>query len=167
MNCCYTNKISCTGISDDMPEYVKYFQEINLVEILELPCDKPDIDSLSSVMIAPKVISSKLITTPIALSYEGQNLSGYKLIVQLSLDEKIKYVANQCQRSVHATHFTNVLKSVFVVVPSEVNGVSVCDLIRTNKYAVTPYVEDIYAVKKDCRTLYKCSIILVDVKFFT
>lgn len=160
------NGIKGIGISNDMPKEVDYFQEVSIVETLEIPCEKPEMEKLSSIIVAPKVMATKLITTPIALSYEGQNLSGYKLIVELSLQEKIKYVAAIPNQSIHAVHYDNIMKSVFVVVPEFYKGERVCDLIRKGKFSVTPYVEDIYAVTKDCRTIYKCISLLVDVKFF-
>lgn len=160
------NGIKGIGISNDMPKKVDYFQEVSIVETLEIPCEKPEMEKLSSIIVAPKVMATKLITTPIALSYEGQNLSGYKLIVELSLQEKIKYVAAIPNQSIHAVHYDNIMKSVFVVVPEFYKGERVCDLIRKSKFSVTPYVEDIYAVTKDCRTIYKCISLLVDVKFF-
>ena len=166
MNDAYTARVDGLGVSEDLPEYVKYFQETSIFETIEIPHDKPVIEKLCSVIVSPKVISSKLITTPIALSYEGQNLSGYKLVIQLSLDEKIKYVAKLPNQSLHVTYCSDFLKSVFVVVPSEVNGKSVKDLIRSNKYAIIPYVEDVYAIQQDCRTIYKCVTLLVDVRFF-
>lgn len=160
------NGIKGIGISNDMPKEVDYFQEVSIVETLEIPCEKPEMEKLSSIIVAPKVMATKLITTPIALSYEGQNLSGYKLIVELSLQEKIKYVAAIPNQSIHAVHYDNIMKSVFVVVPEFYKGERVCDLIRKGKFSVTPYVEDIYAVTKDCRTIYKCISLLVDVKLF-
>lgn len=160
------NGVNGIGVSNDMPEYVHYFQEVNIVETLVIPEEKPDMEKLSSVIVSPKVVATKLISTPIALSYEGQNLSGHKLIVELNLQEKIKYVADMPNQSIHAAHYDNIMKSVFVVVPEIYNGHRVCDLIRKNKFSVTPYVEDVYAVMKDCRTIYKCITLLVDVKFF-
>lgn len=160
------NGVNGIGVSNDMPEYVHYFQEVNIVETLVIPEEKPDMEKLSSVIVSPKVVATKLISTPIALSYEGQNLSGHKLIVELNLQEKIKYVADMPNQSIHAAHYDNIMKSVFVVVPEIYNGHRVCDLIRKNKFSVTPYVEDIYAVMKDSRTIYKCITLLVDVKFF-
>lgn len=160
------NGVNGIGVSTDMPETVKYFQEVNIVENLVIPEQKPDMAKLSSVMVSPKVVATKLITTPMALSYEGQNLSGYKLIVELSLQEKIKYVAASCDQAIHAAHYDSVMKSVFVVVPETYNGQRVCDLIRKGKFSVTPYVEDIYAIMKDSRNIYKCITLLVDVKFF-
>lgn len=160
------NGVNGIGVSDQMPETVKYFQEVNIIENLVIPDQKPNMEKLSSVIISPKVTATKLITTPVALSYEGQNLSGYKLIVELSLEEKIKYVAAMPNQAIHAAHFNSIMKSVFVVVPEMYNGERVCDLIRKNRFSVTPYVEDIYAVMKDCRNIYKCITLLVDVKFF-
>lgn len=160
------NGVNGIGVSSDMPEYVQYFQEVTIVETLVVPDEKPNMEKLQSIIVSPKIVATKLITTPVALSYEGQNLSGYKLIVELSLQEKIKYVAAIPNQSIHAVHYDNIMKSVFVVVPEIYKGQRVCDLIRKNKFSVTPYVEDIYAVMKDCRTIYKAISILVDVKFF-
>lgn len=160
------NGVNGMGVSNDLPEYVKYFQEVNIVETLVIPEQKPDMEKLSSVMINPKVVATKLISTPVALSYEGQNLSGYKLIVELSLQEKVKYVACLPNQSIHAAHYDNIMKSVFVVVPEMYKGQRVCDLIRKGKFSVTPYIEDVHAVMKDSRTIYKCITLLVDVKFF-
>ncbi|MBN1040406.1 hypothetical protein DVW12_17155 [Clostridium botulinum] len=160
------NGVNGIGISDQIPEYVKYFQEVSIIDTLSIPEEKPDMEKLSSIIISPTVVATKLITTPVALSYEGQNLSGYKLIVELSLKEKIRYVAAMPNQSIHAAHYDSIMKSVFVVVPEMYNGKRVCDLIRKNRFSVTPYVEDIYAVMKDCRNIYKCITLLVDVKFF-
>lgn len=163
---------SCTSVStnkdnySDMPEYVKYFTEITFTELLEIPYEKPDVEKLLSVMVSADVISEKLIDTPVAKSYEGQVLSGRKLIVEVKLREKVKYVANKQCQSVHSAHYDDVIKSVFVIVPEEIDGVKVSDLIRRRKYSITPYLEDVYAVMRDCRTIYKCVTLLVDVKFF-
>ena len=162
----FTTGLNGIGVYNDMPKTVKYFQDINIVETLRLPAQKPDIEVVSSMLISPKVISTKLINTPIALSYEGQNLSGYKLLVDLQIQEKVKYVAALPHQPVHSAHYTNINKNVFVVVPEEIDDIRICDLIRKNKYSVTPYVNDVYTLIKDCRTIYNCVSILVDVKFF-
>lgn len=160
------NGVNGIGVSDNMPETVSYFQEVNIIENLVIPDEKPAMQKLSSVIVSPKVVATKIINTPVALSYEGQNLSGYKLIVELSLQEKVKYVADMPNQTIHAVHYDSIMKSVFVVVPEFYKGQRVCDLIRKGKFSVTPYVEDIYAVMKDCRNIYKCITLLVDVKFF-
>lgn len=167
MNNIFTTNSNGTSLYNTMPETVKYFQEVNIIENIEIPCNKPDIETISSLLVSPKVSSARLINTPIALSYEGQNLSGYKLIVDLKIDEKLKYVAALCHQPIHGVHYSDINKSVFVVVPEEIDGQRVCDLIRKGKYAVTPYVNDVYITKRDCRTVYSCVSLLVDVRFFT
>lgn len=158
--------ITGIGISNNLPEKVQYFTEISVTETLSIPLEKPDMENLLSVLVDAEVSSVKLIETPIGKSYEGQNLSGQKLIVEVTLKEKIKYVAATCYQSVHAATYDDVMKSVFVVVPQEVNGQNICDLIRKRRYSVTPYIEDIYATMLDSRSLYKCVTLLIDVKFF-
>ncbi|MGL4850023.1 MAG: hypothetical protein ACRC28_14065 [Clostridium sp.] len=160
------NSITGSGISEHLPEYVNYFTEVSVTETLKIPCQKPDMEKLLSVLVSADIVSARLVETPIAKSYEGQNLSGHKLIVEVRLREKIKYVADKPYQSVHAAHYDDTMKSVFVVVPTELNGQRICDLIRKKKYSVTPYIEDVYAIKQDCRTVYKCVTMLVDVKFF-
>lgn len=167
MNCnTMDNSITGSGVSEYLPEKVDYFTEVSVTETLKIPCQKPDMDKLLSVIVSADVVSSRLVETSVAKSYEGQNLSGNKLIVEVRLREKIKYVADKPYQSVHSAHYEDTMKSVFIVVPTEINGQRICDLIRKKKYSVTPYIEDIYAIKQDCRTLYKCITMLVDVKFF-
>lgn len=151
---------------EDLPTNVKYFQEANIVEMLRIPDNKPAIDNLTSVVVSPKILSTKIMESPVALSYEGQYLSGHKLVVQLSLDEKIKYVSRRTTESVQATHFCQSVKSIFIVVPEKINNLPVADLIRTRDFSVIPYIEHIYTSIKDSRNIYKCVSILVDVKFF-
>jgi hypothetical protein len=161
------NLVEGIGIATSFPENPKYFTQLSIPETLTIPEPKPDMEQLLSVAVDAVVESFKLIDTPIALSNEGQNLSGCKLIIELRLREKVKYVADEPTQTVHAAHFENVLKSIFVVVPCEINGVSVKQLLSRNKVVITPYVEDIYAEMLDKRTIFKNITIFVDVKFPT
>ena len=110
------NLFEAIGISKSFPNNPKYFAQISIPETLIVPCPKPDMEQLLSIMVDIEVESIKLIETPLAISHEGQNLSGCKLIVELKLKEKVKYVADEPTQPVHAAHFENVLKSIFIVV---------------------------------------------------
>lgn len=160
-----TGLVEGIGIADTLPVHPVFFTEISVPETLEIPCQKPDMEQLLSVMVDAQVISLRIANTPVAISEEGQNLSGSKLIIELKLREKVKYVADEPTQSVHAAHFENVLKSVFVIVPSLIGTVPVAEYLRLNKITVTPYIEDIYAKMVDERTLFKNITILVDVIF--
>lgn len=153
------------GISPDLPENPMYFTEVTIPEILKIPEQKPDMEQLLAVIVQPKIVSVRVVDTPCALSYEGQHLSGYKLVIEMMLWEKIKYVADEPTQSVHAAEYEQVLKSVFVVVPCEFGGKKLKDLLRTNRIVVTPYVEDIYGEMRDKRTIFKNIALLIDVTF--
>ena len=161
------NLVEGIGIASSFPEDPKYFTQLSIPETLIIPEPKPDMEQLLSVAVDVVVDSMKLIETPIALSNEGQNLSGCKLIIELRLREKVKYVADEPTQTVHAAHYENVLKSIFVIVPCEVNGVSIRNLLARKKVVVTPYVEDIYAEMVDKRKIFKNITIFVNVKLLT
>lgn len=159
------NLVEGIGIATSFPKDPKYFTQLSIPETLTIPSPKPDMEQLLSVTVDTVIESIKLIDTPVALSNEGQHLSGCKLVIEIKLREKIKYVADEPTQTVHAAHFENVLKSVFVIVPCEVNGQSTKNLLSKNKVIVTPYIEDIYAEMTDKRTIFKNVTLFIDVKF--
>lgn len=161
------NLVEGIGIATSFPTDPKYFTQISIPETLVIPEPKPDMEQLLSVMVDPVIESVKLIDTPVALSNEGQYLSGCKLVIELRLREKIKYVADEPTQTVHAAHYENVLKSIFIIVPCEVEGVPIRRLLERNRLIVTPYIEDIYAEMTDKRTIFKNITIFIDAKFLT
>lgn len=158
MNC---NKFgSCQGI---LPEKADYFKEELISELLTIPPQKPDIERVLDVLVSPEVVNVKLIDTPEGVSNEGQYLSGAKLVVELNLKEKVSYVAAEPTQSVHAAHFET-LKSMFVILPTEIDGRNICDLYRANKLSINPYIEAVHHRALDCRNIHKCVMIFLDVK---
>lgn len=161
------NLVEGIGIANSLPENPKYFTEFSVPETLIIPCQKPDMEQLLSIMVDPEVISVRVVETPVALSNEGQNLSGCKLVIELKFREKVKYVADEPTQTVHAAHYENILKSIFVIVPCEVDGENIRDLLRRKKIIITPYIEDIYGEMRDKRTIFKNLTVLVDVRFLS
>lgn len=159
MNC---NKLgSCSqGI---LPETANYFKEELVSEILTIPTQKPDIERVLDILVWPEIENIKLIETPVGVSNEGQRLSGAKLVVEVRLKQKVTYVANEPTQSVHAAHYET-LKSMFVILPTEVGENNICDLVRTNRINVTPYIEAVHFRQLDCRTIHKCVMVFLDVK---
>lgn len=153
------------GISDTLPANPLYFKEISIPETVTIPPQKPDIEQLLAVMIEPEIVSVRLIETPVGVSNESQNLSGCKLVMELRLHQKVKYVADEPCQSVHVAEFESVFKSIFVVIPCEVNGVKVCELMRKNKVIIKPYIEDIFAKMMDERTVFKNTTLFLNVTF--
>lgn len=145
------------------PKNPKYFKEEIVSEILTIPCQKPNMERISKIIVSPEVINTRLIETEIGYSNEGQNLAGYKLVIELNIKEKVTYVADEKTQSVHAAHFEN-MKSIFVILPKEINGENICELIRSNRFQVTPYIEAVKWTMLDCRNIHKCIMLFIDVK---
>lgn len=146
-----------------LPATVKYFKEEIINEILEIPPQKPDIERLLNTLVSVNVDSLKLIRTEKGLSNEGQNLSGYKLLVKVRIREKVMYVADQCSQPVHASHYEDV-RNFFVILPEEIDDIPVCNLYKSGKLLVTPYVECVETKMLDKRHIHKCVMLLIDVK---
>ena len=146
-----------------LPETVTNFKEEILNEILEIPCQKPDMERLLQTLVSTNVEEIKLIKTEKGLSNEGQNLTGHKLIVKLKISEKIMYVADYPTQPIHAAHYDDI-KNFFVILPEEIDGVCVTDLIKTKKLIVTAYVECVEARMLDERHIQKCVMLLIDVR---
>lgn len=149
--------------SHSIPETAKYFKEELISEILTIPSQKPNMERILKVLVNPEVESIKLIKTEVGMSNEGQNLTGYKLVVEINIQEKITYVADEKTQGVYAAHFEN-MKSIFIVLPKEFEGQDICELVRSNRISVTPYIEAVKARMLDCRRVYKCIMLFVDVK---
>ncbi|MGL5084708.1 MAG: hypothetical protein ACRC68_03175 [Clostridium sp.] len=147
----------------DYTEEMKYFKEDIVEEILCLPTQKPDMERVLDILVSADVLSYKLIETETAVSNEGQNLSGIKLVVKLKIKEKVTYVANRCTQPVHAAHYEHI-KNVFIILPKEIDGENTCKLIKKNKIKVNCFVEAIEYVQVDCRCIHKCVLLLVNAK---
>lgn len=159
------NSIRINGIAQQLPENPIYFSEFSVPEILTIPAEKPDMEELVSITVQTEIVAYHLIDTPCIKSYEGQLLSGKKLIIELRLLEKIIYVADEPTQTNHAAHFDKTMKSVFIVIPKDIAGTPIETLVNQNRLTITPYIEDIYALQRDKRTIFKNITMLVDLTF--
>jgi len=150
-------------IQDILPENAEYFKEELITETLVIPPQKPNMERILDMLVWAEVEDMNLIETEKGVSNEGQRLTGYKLVVELKLKEKLTYVALEPSQSAHAAHY-EMFKSMFVILPEEINGKSACDLFRANRLSVIPYVECTHSRMIDCRTIHKCVMVFLDVK---
>ena len=157
------------GISPSLPKLCSnsYFTEVAIPETVTIPDVKPNMEELLSVMVDAKIVSLRIIKTPKGTSQEGQTLSGRKLSIELQLNQKIKYIADEPTQSVHAAHFQYNVNSIWVVVPEKLmykgHEVPIETLLLQGKLIVTPYIEDIYGEQLDKRTVFKNITILINV----
>lgn len=146
----------------DIPEDIKYFKEESICEVLTIPCEKPDMERILDIAVWPEIENIRLVDTEVGYSVEGQRLSGMKLIVEVRLKEKVTYVADEITQSVHASHY-EILKSIFIVVPSVIQDKPICNLIKSGRLTVEPYIEDVMWEMLDCRKIHKCVMLFLNV----
>lgn len=144
------------------------FTQVAIPETVKIPDIKPDMEELLSVMVEAKIVSLRIIKTPVGTSQEGQHLTGRKLSIELELNQKVKYIADEPSQSVHSAHFTKKVSSIWVVVPEKVkdkngNDINIETLLAQGKLIVTPYIEDIYGEQLDKRTIFKNISVLINV----
>lgn len=149
--------IEYAGIADVLPTAPHAFKQFSVQEQMCLPCAKPDIEQLTKVIADVCIISTRVIKTPggptnMVISMEGQNLTGWKLIVEGEVRQKVEYVADEPTQSVHAAHF-NMPFSTFIVLPATYQP--------GTPLVVTGYIEDIYAKQLNKRCIFKNVTLLV------
>lgn len=148
--------LKITGVCDEdkikalVTKNGELWTEMYIPEILCIPEQKPDIEQLLSISSKACIISQKVIRTPDPITrptnQEGLLLTGKKLIIEGILKQKIIYVADVPEQSVHAAHF-DVPFSAFIIVNS--------DTCLTTTFDIKLCIEDIFACINNPRQIFK------------
>lgn len=146
---------------NSFPTNPKYFKEETIMEILTLDDNMVNIERIVNIMVDPSVTNVQIIQTETGTSSEGQTLSGYKLLVELNLREKVLYVGCMPTQPVQGAHF-EVSKVVYIIPPASINGMSICDLVAAGRIQINPYIEKVHARVLDCRNIQKCVSLFLD-----
>lgn len=152
---CDSEQLQFAKVGD--PNYLidRNWTEISIPELLTVPCEKPPIENINKVLASIKIISKRVIQTPTSQrtgseNEEGTKLTGYKLVVEGILEQKVVYTADVPQQSVHSVHF-EVPFSVFIVLTPLSNP---ADTLNT-KYCVDACIEDIYVKAFNTKDIFK------------
>lgn len=162
-NNCFNSCTKTLGINKELPVNPLYFKELIVEDNLEIPRQKPNIEGLISITSEVEIISTKIICTEDKKSLEGQNLSGCKLIIQYKIKDLLIYTAEKLTQPVHSAHYESNFKSAFIIVPCEINGMNINQLLEECKLKIIPYIEDICVKQKDNRNIKRCLTLLFDV----
>lgn len=156
------NFINYIGVSNNLPVNISYFKE----ELFTLICEKKpnakNIETIISSSIDCTISSISLLDTPIRTSNEGNKLSGKKLIVELDISYGIKYTSDLKEKFLYLLN-TCTKKIIYVVVPTEINGVPIEDLLRKKKIGVKPFIEDLYTDSRNPNEVYIRTLLLTTV----
>ncbi|MGL4736618.1 MAG: hypothetical protein ACRCW2_04095 [Cellulosilyticaceae bacterium] len=145
----------------NFPTNPKYFKEETVMEILKLSDNMVNIERIIDIMVDPIVTNVEIIATEQGTSSEGQVLTGYKLLVEVTLREKVLYVGCIPTQPVQGAHF-DITKVLYIVPPSKIGDTTICDLVAAGRIKVNPYIEKVHARILDCRTIQKCVSLFLD-----
>jgi uncharacterized repeat protein (TIGR01451 family) len=124
----------------------KMFKQFSVEEYVDIPRQKPTAEDILDVTANVVITDTHIIRTPKGTSYEGQQLTGLKLIVEGRLVQKVVYIANDAVQSVHAAEF-DVPFSTFIILPENFK--------QCTPLQVEAFVEDVYAKLIDGRRIFK------------
>jgi hypothetical protein len=147
-----------------LPRTAKYFKEELISHIEVLNRGNPDIESLVDYIATAEIINYTLKEDYKAMSIEGQRMSGKKLIIEVLFKNRLSYDSTEIKYGINIV-FSSFIKSIFIVVPEKIGNDYVCDLIRAQKFMITPYIEEVHSRKLDDRRIHIASILFVDLKF--
>ncbi|MPM31904.1 hypothetical protein SDC9_78461 [bioreactor metagenome] len=120
-------------------------KEINISGDFTLLDCQPPIDQITEKNVEVEIVSVEKIRTMKNTSYQGQILTGCKLIVKGNVTLNIEYIGKECNQKVYLANFT-VPFMTYIVIPDCCQCVSIDDITAT--------IQDIYIDKIDCYNLY-------------
>ena len=169
MNCnmanCRAELIDISGlcpadVTDVISKY-PYWLQMNVSETLEIPVLKPDVEQINSVNISVDIFRADIIKVPVSpvdangdyvSNLEGKVSTGRKLIIEGLLKQKIIYTAAVDEQSIHSASFV-IPFSTFIIIEK--------DTPLSQKFRITPYVEDIFAYRLSERSVFKNTTIFI------
>lgn len=139
------NLIEYNGISTCSHGKLAHFKQTNTEFTFCIPTQKPDIEQIVKVWVSTCILNYKVVKTPKGTSLEGQNITGYKLMIQGDIQYKVEYVALEAEQSIHTAH-TTIPFCGYVVLPERFNP---------NAFIFASVeVEDIHSDLMDERCIY-------------
>ncbi|MEG1703138.1 MAG: DUF3794 domain-containing protein, partial [Niameybacter sp.] len=137
---------------------ISTFKQMSIENYLCIPEAKPDIEAINNATGTIDIGSMNVIETTQGISVEGQNLTGYKLIVRGTLNLVIEYTALNEIQSVHSAHYS-VPFSTFIILPK--------DYSIGRRIEIDSLVEDIYYNAIDIRKFFTNTTVLINAKILS
>lgn len=128
------------------------FKQFNVDAKQCIPDCKPNIEQLLKVTSEVVINYTKVINTPKGKSLEGTILTGKKVIVEGTIDQRVQYIACEDVQSIHVVHFTTPFLT-YVVLPENYTGCT--------EIVVSGFVEDVTAEVEGCRQIYLNDTLLI------
>lgn len=135
--------------------------EFFIPEIVDIPNQKPDIEGILEIHSCINILSQRVVKTPTVgvglagtkvSNAECTHLTGRKLVIEGLLKQKVVYTANNQEQALHSANFIFPF-STFIIIEK--------DTPLSQKFRITPYIEDIYACALSERSVFKNTTIFI------
>lgn len=137
--------IKYIGVNAQTSGVLDNFRQFNTSITICLPNDKNDINEITKASVEVCNMESEIIKTPVGVSFEGQVLTGFKLLIIADMNVKMEYSTNDPNNPVN-TLYISIPISSYVVIDEDFDDY------------LTAYpsfqVEDIYCKKLSEREFY-------------
>lgn len=147
------NMIEYVCLTGKFPINPTTFTQFSVDYSVCIPEQKPDIERILKVETQVCIDNQRVIKTPVGTSLEGEELTGYKLIVYGRIKQVIMYVANDVEQSVHSAHFENYFCK-YIVLPSSFKTYT--------PVRVIPYIENVNVAGYDMRCINICTTLFLN-----
>ncbi|MGL4989559.1 MAG: hypothetical protein ACRCYE_13915 [Sarcina sp.] len=121
------------------------FNQINLENVALIAIQKPDIEQINKVWVNGEITDYEIVKTPVGTSLEGQNLTGYKILICGNIQIKLQYTADEETQSIHLAEMVYPFCSYGVLEP---------DINLNMKIHPSVLIEDIFAELLNPRSVY-------------
>lgn len=117
-----TNKKKTDVASVEICVTISSFKQQALSKSITLPLAKPDIEEIDDVVVEVLIDDSYVVETMVSESHEGQNLSGFKLVIHGRLKMSIEYTALLPTQPMHSAHCEVPFSSFLILPPDYIQG---------------------------------------------
>ncbi|MGL4992223.1 MAG: SPOCS domain-containing protein [Sarcina sp.] len=115
-----TKTTECVSVSTCVS--ISAFKQLGLSKSITLPLAKPNIEEIDDVVVEVIIDNTYVVKTLKSNSNEGQDLSGFKLIVHGRLKMSIEYTALLSTQPMHSAHCEVPFSSFIILPPDYVEG---------------------------------------------
>lgn len=141
---------------------IKYFKEFLICHDISDKA-REEIESILYIRADLFIGEMKLIRTEKMISNEGIILTGYKLRVEIMINEFFKYNTKNNNSSIGIIR-NNLTKMIYITLPDIYEGKKIDELYRKKKISIKAYLEDMYcdrfknSVDANLTILVNCNI---------
>ena len=130
---------------DSADSAIKLFKNFQFSKKITLPKEKPTIYKILSSIIDPEISIIHVFDTAKGVSFENKHLTGKKLSLLIKVKEKILYVADDENQSVHALEDVSYIYEN-ILVPEKIEG-SFPEILVKNSFLIPNVATNYLSVK--------------------